>query len=73
LEVLYILVKADMSYNTLKGHKTLNQLGAIIFTPYMVMKFPSDIGDIITVRENLKEARKCYSLSLKVIPYLIKG
>jgi len=42
LTVRYLLVEANMSYNVLIGRSTLNTLGAIVYTPHMAMKFPSE-------------------------------
>ena len=53
----YPLVDANTSYFTLISMKTLNELEAIVFTPHLKMKFPTLIGEIITVKENQKQAR----------------
>jgi len=67
LVVRYILIYADTSYNVLIGRHTLNQLGAIVSTPHMAMKFSAPNGTIITVKAtDLKETRQCYVKSLKV-------
>ena len=47
----------------------VNELGAIVSMPYLKMKFPVLIGEIVTVKENQKHARQCYAESLKVTPY----
>jgi len=57
LNVWYILIEADTSYNVLIGRRTLNQLGAIVSTLHMAMKFPAPDGTIVTVRADQKEAR----------------
>jgi len=44
----------------------LNLLGAIVSTPYLAMKFPSPMGDIITVHVDQKTTRECYAASLRV-------
>lgn len=69
----FLLVEADMSYNVLIGRRTLNALGAIVSTPHMAMKFPSEQGDIITMKAEPKTARECYAQSLRVNPYTIRG
>ncbi|RDX99433.1 hypothetical protein CR513_17508, partial [Mucuna pruriens] len=42
------VVVADTSYNVLIDRLTLNALGAIVSTPYLVMKFPSSNGRVAT-------------------------
>ena len=72
ITVRYILVDADTSYNILIRCCTLNQLGTVVSTPRMAMKFPASNGDIITVKADPKEARQCYMQSLKISPYSVK-
>jgi len=60
LTVCYILVEAETSYNVLIGQQTLNQLGAVVSTPHMAMKFPTSNEIIITVKADPKKARQCY-------------
>ena len=63
------MVDANKSYFALIGSKTLNELGAIVFTLYLTMKFPTLIGEIVTINADQKQARQCYAESLKVAPY----
>lgn len=49
LTVRYILIETDTSYNVLIARKTLNNVGVIVSTPHMAMKFPSEEGNIIIV------------------------
>jgi len=72
LTVRYILVDADTAYNVLIGRRTLNQVGAVVSTPHMAMKFPASNGEIITVKADPKEARQCYMQSLRVVPYTLR-
>ena len=72
LTARYILVDAETTYNVLIGRRTLNQLGAIVSTPHMAMKFPASNGEIITVKAYPKEARQCYMQSLRVVPYTLR-
>ena len=67
--ISYLLVDADTSYFALIGRKTLNELGAIVSMPHLKMKFPTLIGEIVTVKVDQKQARKYYVESLKVAPY----
>lgn len=56
----YLVVEAHTAYNILLGRPSLNVLGAIVSTPYLVMKFPSEGGKVITMYEDQKMARECY-------------
>jgi len=73
LTVRFLLVEADTSYNVLIGRRTLNTLGAIVSTPHMAMKFPSEQGDIITIKVEPKTPRECYAQSFRVNPYTVRG
>ncbi|KAH1188493.1 hypothetical protein GmHk_U059473 [Glycine max] len=59
------------SYFALIGKKMLNELKAIASTPHVKIKFPTLMGEIITIKEDQKQARQCYVESLK--PYLTSG
>ena len=67
--IRYLLVDADTSYFALIGRKTLNELGAIVSTPHLKMKFHALTKEIITIKVDQKQARQCYVKSLKVAPY----
>ncbi|XP_020211789.1 uncharacterized protein LOC109796532 [Cajanus cajan] len=66
--VKYLLVDAVTSYNIFIGRPTLNQLGAIVSTPHLTMKFPGTDGRIITIKANQQIARRCYAESLRIAP-----
>ncbi|XP_020202426.1 uncharacterized protein LOC109788172 [Cajanus cajan] len=66
--VKYLLVDVVTSYNILIGRPTLNQLGAIVSTPNLTMKFPGTDGRIITIKANQQIARRCYAESLRIAP-----
>nr|KYP47653.1 Transposon Ty3-G Gag-Pol polyprotein [Cajanus cajan] len=68
VQVKYIVVDASTSYNILLGRPSLNALGAIVSTPHLAMKFPSDQGKVITIHADQKAARECYYASLRVLP-----
>nr|KYP55859.1 hypothetical protein KK1_002084 [Cajanus cajan] len=68
IQVKYIVVHADTSYNILLGRPSLNMLGAIVSTPHIEMKFPSDKGKILTIHADQKAARECYIASLRITP-----
>ena len=64
--IRYLLVDADTSYFPLIGRKTLNELGAIVSTPHLKMKFPTLTEETVTVKANQKQARQCYAESLDI-------
>jgi len=66
INIRYLLVNANTSYNILLGRPSINRLKAIVSTPHLAMKFPSVNGDIATVHVDQKIARECYVASLKV-------
>ena len=68
INIRYLLVNANTSYNILLGRPSINRLKAIVSTPHLAMKFPSVNGDIATVHVDQKIARECYVASLKVEP-----
>lgn len=52
LRVRFLLVEDDTSYNVLLGRPCLNAFGAIVYTPHLTLKYPSDDGRIWAVRAN---------------------
>jgi len=68
IQIRYPLVEANTSYNILLGRSSLNQLGAIVSSPHLAMKFPSPAGEVITVHVNQKTTRECYAASLRIEP-----
>ncbi|XP_020216768.1 uncharacterized protein LOC109800394 [Cajanus cajan] len=68
IKVRYVVVNANSSYNILLGRPSLNKLRAIVSTPHLAMKFPSEERTVITMHADHKTARKCYFASLRVLP-----
>ena len=68
INIRYLLIDANTSYNILLGTSSINRLKAIVSTPHLAMKFPSTTSDIVTVHIDQKMARECYVASLKVEP-----
>ncbi|RDX93053.1 hypothetical protein CR513_24738, partial [Mucuna pruriens] len=62
---LLLIVAADTFYNVLISRPALKTLGAIVYTPHLVMKFPSSNGQVVTVKADQKMAQQCYIDSLK--------
>ena len=54
--ISYLIVDANASYFALIGRKTLNELGAIVSTPHLKMKFPTLTEEIVNVKANQKQA-----------------
>ena len=66
IKIRYLVVDASTSYNVLLGRSSLNNLGAIVSTPHLAMKFLTENGEITTVYVNQKDARECYATGLKM-------
>ena len=49
IKIRYLVVDACISYNALLGRSSLNKLGAIVSTPHLAMKFPTEKGKIATI------------------------
>ncbi|KAG5035622.1 hypothetical protein JHK87_010532 [Glycine soja] len=64
--IKYLTVSVRTSYNALIGRPSLNELGVIISTPHLTMKFPSKNGRIIVVWADQITTRECYATSLRV-------
>jgi len=58
----------NTSYNVLLGQPSLNQLGTIVSTPHLSMKFPFSMKDIMAIHVEQKTARECYVASLRLEP-----
>ncbi|XP_014492445.1 uncharacterized protein LOC106754892 [Vigna radiata var. radiata] len=50
LRVRFLLVEANTAYNAIFGRPCLNAFGAIMSIPHLAMKFPSEKGNICTVK-----------------------
>ena len=59
------MVDLSSAYNALIGRITLNQLGAIVSTPHLCMKFQTTEG-IATIKADQKMARRYYNESLNL-------
>jgi len=66
--VRYLIVDVNTSYNVLLGRPSLNKLGAIVSTPHLAMKFPTERGDVATVYADQRTTRECYVASLRLSP-----
>lgn len=67
ISMKYIIVDAPIAaYDIILGRPSLNELGAIVSTPYLTMKFHSSSGEVVSVRADQEIARQCYVGSLKI-------
>ena len=57
IKIRYLVIDANTSYNILLGQSSINRLMAIVSTPHLAMKFPSALGDILTVHVDQKVAQ----------------
>src|ERR1044072_1038179 len=65
IKVKFLVLECSASYNILIGRHTVNDVGAVVSTPHLKVKFPFLDGRIATIRVNQKLARLCYSESLE--------
>ena len=63
--IWYLVVNANSAYNILLGRPALNRLYAVSSTRHMKMKLSDLNGQVIIIRSDQEEARKCYENSLK--------
>jgi len=64
------VVDACTSYNALLGRSLLNNLRAIVSTPHLAIKFPTERGDLETIYVDQRDARECYVAGLKMVKEL---
>lgn len=65
-------MEANTFNNALIRWQTFNQLGVVVSSQHMAMKFPSKDKVIIKIKVDLKEACECYAQILKVTVYYLK-
>ena len=64
LEINFLVIPTcNSAYNAILGRPSLNRIGAIVSTPHLLMKFPTNKG-IRQVRADQQVARRCYIASL---------
>ena len=54
--IRYLIVEANTSYFALIDRKTLNELGAVVSTPHLKMKFPTLTRKVVTIKVDQKQA-----------------
>lgn len=60
LIVRYLVVDADTSYFTLIGKNTLNELGVVVSTPHLKIKFPTLTREIVTIQVEASPIMLCH-------------
>ncbi|XP_072058169.1 uncharacterized protein [Arachis hypogaea] len=65
LSIDYIVVDVSSAYNAFIGRTILNQLAAVVSTPYLCMKFLT-LEENATIKGHQKLARRCYNESLNL-------
>ncbi|XP_016199940.1 uncharacterized protein LOC107640949 [Arachis ipaensis] len=62
----FVVLRDSTAYNIIMGRKTINELGAVIYTKLLVMKFVSDNGSIGSIKGYLETAVACDNASLSL-------
>lgn len=57
IDIRYLVIDYQTSYNTFLSQPSLNTLGAIVSTPHLAMKFLVSDTKIVAIHVNQKEAR----------------
>jgi hypothetical protein len=60
----FIIVNKPSAYHAIIGRPALNALRAVVSTPYLTMKFPTELG-VGVVKRSQEVARFCYNAMLK--------
>ncbi|XP_025678813.1 uncharacterized protein [Arachis hypogaea] len=60
----FVVLKDSTAYNVILGRKTINDLSAVIFTKYLLMKFTTEDGSIGTIHGDREIAVECDNASL---------
>jgi len=63
--IRYLVVNAVSTYNILLGRPALNRLRSVGSTHHLKMKLPDLSGNVITIKSNQQEAKRCYENNLK--------
>ena len=67
-KVEFLVVNCSSAYNAILGRPLLNQLGAMVFTAHLMMKFPAENRGIIFVKGDQTTTRHCYNASMEIRP-----
>ncbi|XP_016178921.1 uncharacterized protein LOC107621413 [Arachis ipaensis] len=62
----FVVLRDSSAYNVILGRKTINDLGAVISTKMLVMKFIADDGSVGSIKGDLEMAVACDNASLSL-------
>ncbi|XP_072076552.1 uncharacterized protein [Arachis hypogaea] len=62
----FVVLRDSTAYNVILGRKTINDLGAVISTKMLVMKFIADDGSVGSIKGDLETAVACDNASLSL-------
>nr|XP_025616636.1 uncharacterized protein LOC112708934 [Arachis hypogaea] len=62
----FVVLQDSTAYNIILGRKTINDVGAIISTKLLVMKFVTDNGSVGSIKGELEAAVACDNASLSL-------
>ncbi|XP_072087157.1 uncharacterized protein [Arachis hypogaea] len=60
----FVVLKNSTAYNVILGRKTINDLSAVIFTKYLLMKFTAEDGSVGTIHGDWETAVEYDNISL---------
>ncbi|XP_025652692.1 uncharacterized protein [Arachis hypogaea] len=60
----FVVLKNSTAYNVILGRKTINDLSAVIFTKYLLMKFTAEDGSVGTIHGDRETAVEYDNISL---------
>ncbi|XP_016195761.1 uncharacterized protein LOC107636787 [Arachis ipaensis] len=62
----FVVLRDSTAYNVILGRKTINDLGAVISTKMLVMKFIADDGSVGSIKGDLETTVACDNASLSL-------
>ncbi|XP_072076784.1 uncharacterized protein [Arachis hypogaea] len=62
----FVVLRDSTAYNIILGRKTINDLGAVISTKMLVMKFVADDGSVGSIKGDLETVVACDNASLSL-------
>ncbi|XP_072062154.1 uncharacterized protein [Arachis hypogaea] len=62
----FVVLRDSAAYNVILGRKTINDLGAVISTKMLIMKFIADDGSVGSIKEDLETAVACDNANLSL-------
>ncbi|XP_061353576.1 uncharacterized protein LOC133298324 [Gastrolobium bilobum] len=64
--VRFVVVDTSSSYNVIIGRPTIHEWDMLISTKHQALKMPGMNNEIVTIRGDQEESRKCYYETLRV-------